>query len=148
MSDFVFSIIKKKGHFSFHDYLIITMNDFSIYEIELSDLRKNHLDNCEQIINALLNNLVDKNIYNHVCSPDYGAHFYIGLVNENNIIYFVSLETYENENCHTFKFKIPIKMCDRESIILSFKKIKDLVKNSKTIIAKDITNISHGSDNL
>ncbi|XWV26717.1 putative orfan [Tupanvirus soda lake] len=142
MFNFNFNIIKKtETH-----YLTITLSDaqlsnISLFEIELSDLRKNHEEKCQTIIDALSNNNTCQNTYIHVCSPDYGAHFYIGMISEGGKRYFVSCESFKNENDTTFKIKIPIDMCDQNSLINIMGKIKELIIDCATMnICGDIAN--------
>ncbi len=60
-------------------------------------------------------------------APDYGAHFYVGLIVEEGNKYFVSYETFKNLDTSTFKFKIPIDICDQNSLLVCLIKLKELI---------------------
>jgi hypothetical protein len=112
-------------------YLIITLSDMSIFEVRLTELYLKHLDKCDQFIDTFYSTTISgkrvcENIYVPICFPDYMVQYYIGIVFENNEQFFVLCEMFHNEDT-SFKLKIPIIMCDKNSLTDSMKKFKELI---------------------
>ena len=141
---FKFAIVEKNykltGRNYECDYLSVSLQDLQLFEIQLSDLRKNHLEPCQKIIDMLSQDQDVSNTDVHVCSPDYGAHFYVGLIKESGIKYFVSYESYDDENDATFRLKIPLDKCDKDSLIICMKKIKDFISTSTVNMVRNVVN--------
>ena len=118
--EFVSTPVEKYGRINNENKLCIWLNDGTDKQLLFTVKIEPQLARCAKMYHAVKNNIWE-NINCHVCSPDYGAHYYLSTVTDATGQKFITVSEFyvfsEEETETSFNLTLPWDKCDKVSFL-------------------------------